>query len=381
MKPRASLLVLASVLMTMPLQGGEVAPPPRELVADWKLSPVYTKHISVEGLPVLGSAKVSDFALSEAAFLIRQMIGRRPEILRAMAANRVRFVVMAPSEMTTDVPEHSDLTPKAYWNRRARGLGATDVRPAVSCGEENLLDLPGDPYAAENILIHEFAHAIHERGMNIVDPTFDKRLAAAYEHAKAAGLWAGTYAMQNRMEYWAEAAQSWFDCNRANDREHGPIDTRDKLQPYDLEVAKLLVEVFGEHPWRYRKPLKRPAAERAHLAAFDVAKAGRFAWPKDVTALDTQGDPLTGLAAGNVPSASPRGKSRATTVNFVNRRARPVSIEWLDFDGRRKHYVDLRPGLTHLQNTFAGHVWIVAADGKTLATVVAAEKPGRIEIK
>ena len=58
---------------------------------------------------------------------------------------------------------------------------------------------------------------------------FDKRLMAAYEHAKTNGLWKGTYAMQNRMEYWAEGAQSWFDTNRANDNEHGPVDTRDKI--------------------------------------------------------------------------------------------------------------------------------------------------------
>ena len=38
------------------------------------------------------------------------------------------------------------MTPKAYWDKRARGLGATPERPAVSCGEENLLNLQGDWY-------------------------------------------------------------------------------------------------------------------------------------------------------------------------------------------------------------------------------------------
>ncbi|MBI5774749.1 MAG: hypothetical protein HZA89_13515 [Verrucomicrobia bacterium] len=359
----------------------KVSPPPRELTESWKLSPFYTKHVSVEGLPVLASAKVSDFAVSEAAFLIGQMVGHRPEILRAMAANRVRFVVMAPTEMTTDVPEHSDLTPTSYWNRRARGLGATKARPAVSCGEENLLGLPGDPYAAENILIHEFAHAIHERGLNVVDPTFDKRLAAAYESAKAKGLWKGTYAMQNRMEYWAEAAQSWFDCNRANDREHGPIDTRDKLKPYDPDVAKLCAEVFGDTPWRYTKPSKRPVAERAHLAGFDVTKAGKFAWPKEAPALEAQGELLAWLEPGQAPAASPRVSGKATSVNFVNRRAQPVSIAWLDFEGQRRHYADIRPSLNDMQGTYAGHVWVVSEGGKTLGTVVAGEAAGRVEIK
>ncbi len=374
-----ALCVAASALAAFSAE--KISAPPRELVEAWKLSPFYTRHFSVESLPVLGSSNVSDHAISEAAYLIRRMVGHRPEILHAMATNRVRFVVMAPKEMTTDVPEHSDLQPRLYWNRRARGLGATRARPAVSCGEENLLGLPGDPYAAENILIHEFAHAIHERGMSRVDPTFDQRLQAAYDHAKSAGLWTGTYAMQNRMEYWAEAAQSWFDCNRANDREHGPIDTRDKLKPYDPDVVKLLVEVFGDTPWRYTKPARRPAAEREHLAGFDPAKAGHFAWPTNAPALDAQGEPLAWLASDKAPSASPRGGGNSTTINFVNRRAQPVSIAWIDYDGGSKHFADLRPGLTHLQNTFAGHVWIVSESGKPVGTVVAGEVTGRIEIK
>ena len=161
-----------------------IAPPP-EIVARLSLSPFYKKCVMVEGLPVVGSAKVSDYALLEATYLIRKEIGHRPEILRAMAKNGVRFAVMAPIEMTTDIPEHSDLTPRNFWNRRARGLGATTARPAVSCGEENLLCLRGDPYSTENILLHEFAHAVHEMGLHTVDPTFDARLQQVYDSAKA----------------------------------------------------------------------------------------------------------------------------------------------------------------------------------------------------
>src|SRR5690242_7933969 len=89
-----------------------LGPPPAALVAALGLSPFYAKHLDVDGFPVLGSAQVSDAAIREAGFLIRKMIGHRPDVLRAIADAKVRFVVMAPSEMTTDVPEHSDLTPK-----------------------------------------------------------------------------------------------------------------------------------------------------------------------------------------------------------------------------------------------------------------------------
>ncbi|MDI9411277.1 MAG: hypothetical protein QM519_07060, partial [Bacteroidia bacterium] len=181
------------------------------------LKPFYEQCIVWEGLPFVASAKVDPRALQEAVWLARRMLRSRPEIARAMGANNVRVAIMDVGEVTTDVPEHSDLEPKGYWDMRARGLGATPHRPAVSAGEENLLTYPGDPYATESIFIHEFAHAIHEMGLSSVDPTFDRRLEAAYDAAMKKGLWQGAYARENRMEYWAEATQSFFDTNREND--------------------------------------------------------------------------------------------------------------------------------------------------------------------
>ena len=136
--------------------------PPMQVRTTFDLDPFYEQWIDVGGLPVVASAKVNPYALKEAAWLIWQMVGHRPEVLRALAENNVRFAVMAHNELTTDIPEHSDLQPDSYWDRRARGLGPTPIRPAVSCGEENLLNYPGDPYSTENILVHEFAHAIHQ---------------------------------------------------------------------------------------------------------------------------------------------------------------------------------------------------------------------------
>src|SRR5262249_13550872 len=151
----------------------------------------------------------------------------------AIATNKVRLAVMAWNEFTTDIPEHSDLKTQVYWDRRARGLGATRARPAVSCAEENILCYPGDPYAAENILIHEFAHTIHEIGLGRLDPTFDRRLKAAFKDATERGLWKNTYAGSNPSEYWAEGVQDWFDNNRENDSQHNQINTRAELKEYD----------------------------------------------------------------------------------------------------------------------------------------------------
>ena len=101
-------------------------------------------------------------------------------------------------------PEHSQMQPKVFWDRRARGLGATLHNPVVSCAEENLLCYPNDPYSTENILIHEFAHAIHGTAGQSLGADFDQRLRAAYKNAKETGLFKDTYAGSNASEYWAE---------------------------------------------------------------------------------------------------------------------------------------------------------------------------------
>ncbi len=260
---------------------GRVAPPPAEIAERFALAPSQTQCLLVEGTPFVASSAVSPFALLEAEFLARAMVGDRVDLLRALGAARVRFVAMGVREMTCDVPDHADLFPPAYWNKRARGLGATTRRPAVSAGEENLLGLEGDPYATESIFVHEFAHALHEISLASVDPRFDARLREVFDAAMAKGLWKGTYAASNPSEYWAEGAQSWFDTNRENDAQHGSVDTRDEVRAHDPALATLLEEVFGGRPWRYVNPRARP--QPGHLAGFDRSKAPRFDWPAEVT--------------------------------------------------------------------------------------------------
>jgi cyclophilin family peptidyl-prolyl cis-trans isomerase len=255
-----------------------VGPVPSEVRAQFKLAPFYEKYLNVDGLPVLGSAQLNDYALLEAEWIVRHMTAHRPVLLSTLASNNVRLVIMASNEFTTDVPEHSDLKPQIYWDRRARGLGATPERPAVSGAEENLLCYPNDPYQKENILIHEFAHAIHEMAMSRLDPTFDQRLRAAYESAQERGLWKGTYAATDRNEYWAEGVQSWFDDNRENDAQHNHVNTRAELKAYDSALAALCAEVFGDPPWRYLKPALRLADDRVHLEGYNSSSAPRFKW-------------------------------------------------------------------------------------------------------
>jgi len=240
----------------------EIGPPPRLLVGDvpkdlrdkLKLDPFYQKYLDLAGMPVLSSAKVSDHALIEAAYLIREVLSNREDILKEMVKNRVRFVVMAPTEMTTDVPEQRNMTPKEYWDRRARGLGGR----ISSCGEENLLNMKGDRYRNENILIHEFSHAIHRFGVGSLNRKFDGRLRETYKAAIDQRLWKDTYAATNAEEYWAEGVQSYFDCNNPPNRGvHNDVNTREKLKDYDPRLFALIDDSFKKPAFRYVRYDKR----------------------------------------------------------------------------------------------------------------------------
>lgn len=254
-------------------QVGPVTAPP----ADLELAPFYAKYISANGYPIVGSAKVDDYALKEAAYLVNLMLAKRPDIKQAMVKSGSRLIVMDYQEMTTQIPEHSMLRPIDYWDRRARGLGGSRTDPVCSCAEENLLCYPGDPYPTENILIHEFAHNIHLRGLVNVDPSFDDRLKQTYDDAMLAGLWKTKYAATNKNEYWAEGVQSWFNNNRPPDSSHNHVDTREELKDYDPGLASLCEEVFGDTKLVYTKPSSRLSG---HLRGFDPAISPTFEWQK-----------------------------------------------------------------------------------------------------
>jgi rhamnogalacturonyl hydrolase YesR len=252
--------------------------PPSEVIERLRLSSFYSKFVNCNGLPIVSSLRVDDQALLEAKWIVQQMLSTRPDLLHAIveAPCGIRMAVMARDEFTTDLPEHADLEPKKFWDCRARGVGATDSRPCISCAEENLLQMPGDPYVGENITVHEFAHVIHMYGLARVDPTFNARLDETYKAALAKGRWKGSYAASNSLEYWAEGVQIWFGCN--DDARTPCSSDRENLRAYDPEFAQLLKEVFRDNYWLYSPPSTRVKSCQ-HLHYYDPIQLPRFSWP------------------------------------------------------------------------------------------------------
>ncbi len=280
-----------TVTSTVPVQAIRFDPPDPDGVPAF-----YSQRLSANGFPIVASAQVNPYALKEAAYLVDLMLAKRPDVRTAMIQSGARLCILAHNEYTTDQPEFEwlgesppdefrDVSGKDYWDARARGLGGSIRDPLCSCAEENLLGYPGDPYAAECILIHELAHNIHLRGLVNVDSTFDGRLKDAYDAAMSAGLWKGKYASVNHHEYFAEGVQSWFDNNRENDHDHNHVDTREELLDYDPRLAELCREVFGDTELRYTKPVTRLTG---HLTGYDPSGAPRFEWPERLKEIKKQ---------------------------------------------------------------------------------------------
>ena len=214
----------------------------------------YQKYIETEGLYVTSSGKVSDEALLKACDIISLMLAKRPDVKAHMVKKGCHVMVIGKDEETCDLPEFAHICncedSIKYWNWRARGFGgAPEDEFSSSCGEENLLALPQDKYAGENILIHEFAHLIHTVGIVGVEPDFNERLEALRQHAIRKGLWEKTYAVSNKEEYFAECVQSFFNCNRYAEPANGVhnwVNRRTKLKTYDPDMYRLLQEYFYE---------------------------------------------------------------------------------------------------------------------------------------
>ena len=210
----------------------------------------YRKCTYANGIPICSSWRVPDSCLVQAHRTIYSMTSMLPEkILKAMTDVGTRITVMARYEGTTDVPEHAMLAADTTlnWNLRARGLGGTVEDPLTSGAEENILAYQIDKYHAEDILLHEFSHAIHLIGIIQVEPDINDRLQTLLDKALAEGKYQGTYASTNFEEYWAEGVQDWFNVNgevEHPDGKHNWVNTREDLKAYDPDLYELISQYF-----------------------------------------------------------------------------------------------------------------------------------------
>ena len=361
----------------------ELSPPAIRKTFD--LDPFYQQWIDVEGFPVIASAKVNPYAVKEAVWIVRQMIGHRPDILRVQANHQERLSVLAIDESMANLPEYERVPEAArIWIAYTRDIVCGPCQ-ATLAAEENLL-FPDSSFP--HFLIHQFAHTIHG-GLKRLGPEFDNRLKASYEAAMEKGLWRGYYAASNRDEYWAEAAGIWFHAHNAY-----TVTTRAALKKYDPSLAKLLTEIFGDGDWLYTPPMTR--THLPHLQGFDSEDSprydGPFPWEIDAQKFDQQladpnddGDGKWVNLRLYPPNQLPRllkstTRGTDTIIFYVNPTGQEISFYTVDADGTENlRYHAVRNIFDF--GTYAGAIWLIKDHtGEDLAVFRAEEKTGRIII-
>ena len=246
----------------------------------------YRKYIDIEGLPAAAAVAVADLALHRAYEIVTHMLAGRPDILEAMVDRGMYLVIIGKDQVYTDLPENRNARNPDYLNERVRGTGGLPT----SFGEENLLSLPIDRYDDESIAVHEFCHTI-DSTLRRMDPTWQDRKNAAYQNAVKKGLYKDTYAISNSAEYWAEIAQAYFDCNRVNNWNHGPIGRREQLKMYDPEGYEWVRSTFNLGPnqdWGYSWLQTLPNVERPPAKFGIDPYYTKFTWAREFTVLGRQ---------------------------------------------------------------------------------------------
>jgi alpha-glucosidase len=251
-----------------------VTPPPPQFHVD----PYYTKFTWAREFTVVGR-QASDAALLRANDLIRKMFAYRHDILKALIADGAKLVVLGRQEKLADLPEFRN-APGTNLDLTARLFDYTPEKKLLVVSEENVLGNPYETYVGECLVIREFAKALYQvTGTRPVDPNwnnrgrdvqqyelrvkrmdvqFDEKLKQHYEAAMSKGLWKGTPAVHDRVEYWAEGVVAYFDATGQGacpvDAPH-PIATREALKEYDPDLYALVNETMaydGHVDWRFK---------------------------------------------------------------------------------------------------------------------------------
>ena len=210
----------------------------------------YTQFAEVDGIKIKASADVDPEAVDVAADIVGLMLAHRPDIARRMADAGASLAIIPRDRYITEIPELSylqgrnDPNGNPYDSFMVRGAGGIRGQTTTVTSEENLLGLAENRtrFWAEDITVHEWAHAIENLGF---DGAAKGEWRELFNRAREAGLWPGTFAMavDGGREFFAELTQSFFEVNNElGGRDELGENVREGLL---AEIYAALEDVYG----------------------------------------------------------------------------------------------------------------------------------------
>lgn len=219
--------------------------------------PYYTQILtSRDGILVKGCSEVQPLSLELARQIVDTMLEKLPEVAALLRELGSSVVVYPIGTSSYDVPEHR----MGYLlsQRVVDGLGGDFDNPVASVAECNLARLTAGRYLTrypnELVFVHEFAHSIHQAGIDhLPNQKLARRLRETFANAERLDLWPGTYGMLDVSEYFATITSIWFNAqaegvNGAWDGIRGPVNTRDEMREYDPMAWKLMADIYPAKP-------------------------------------------------------------------------------------------------------------------------------------
>lgn len=204
----------------------------------------FAKELDYEGILIKAPAVVADSALLIARDRLARLLKNLPEARANLKTAGAELHIIGKDQVTSDLPEHRALKGKPFDGKltvdeRTRGLGGL----LTSCGEENLLELPGDRYRGRDICTHEFAHNLQDHGLS---RDVYQKIREQYQRSLEQGLWKGAYAATNVSEYFAELTMWYFgthgDLNMTGKK---PANGPEGLKAYDPDAYKLMDDLYS----------------------------------------------------------------------------------------------------------------------------------------
>ena len=221
-----------------------------------EVAPFYTQFVQADcGITVKSSDAVEPSTLQAAADMVDVMLSERSDVAEKMIENGAELAVYGQGESAYSIPEHrATYDPDMYY---VEGYGGMVGNPVASIYDANVLrllrqDSPNHytSYENESVLVHEFGHSVHLLGVDSI-PELKEEFDAVYASAQAKNLWPNSYAISNREEYFATCTAIWFNAmSESNDGSwdgvRGPVNTREELQAYDVDMYNFLAKIYPE---------------------------------------------------------------------------------------------------------------------------------------
>jgi len=176
--------------------------------------------------------------------LLAIQLDRVADAVPPKALRQLRKVPIWVNQLYDGVRPTAEYHPNPGW------LKNNDRDPAMAKAVEitNVATFPADDHRMPYLLLHELAHAYHDRVLGFNQP----KILAAYQKAKKSGTYdkvkrftgkttkiAKAYAMADHKEYFAETTEALFGKN-----DFYPF-TRDELQKHDPGMHLHLIELWG----------------------------------------------------------------------------------------------------------------------------------------